>query len=116
MVILVIDDDDTMRLMLKRVLARQGFDVVEAASGEAGLALCRSLRPDAVLLDGLMPDMDGFQCCRALLALIPSLPIIMVTALNDATVAAQVRAAGAVDYVAKPIEWPQLLKTLKRHL
>lgn len=115
MVILVVDDDDTIRLMCRRVLERRGHEVFEAAGGKAGLALCRSFRPDIVLLDGLMPDMDGFSCCRALLQLIPDLTVVMVTGLTEADTAAQIKAAGAVDYVTKPIDWPQLLETIQRY-
>lgn len=115
MVILVIDDDDTIRLMCRRVLERRGYEVFEAEGGEAGLVLCQSLRPDMVLLDGLMPDMDGFSCCRALLELIPDLAVVMVTGLTEADTEAQIKAAGALDYVAKPIDWPGLLETIQRH-
>ncbi len=81
-VILVVDDDKTMRLLLRRAMEQEGYQVVEANNGEQCLALYTSQKPDLILLDAVMPVMDGFSCCLQLQALagdddavMPTLPI-----------------------------------------
>src|SRR4028119_646321 len=64
--ILVVDDDQGMRQLLRRVMEKDGYQVVEAANGEQGLEAYKRLKPNLVLLDALMPVMDGFTCCTQL--------------------------------------------------
>lgn len=103
-----------------------GYRVVEAANGLDCLAIYQQHRPDMVLLDGLMPVMDGFACCRQLRALNQeqrqaasqdySPPILMITGLNDSESVDQAFEAGATDYVTKPIHWPVLRMRVRRLL
>lgn len=104
---LVVDDDVVIRSMLKKALQNQGYDVVEAPNGSEGVELFRKLHPDIVLLDVLMPMMDGFEACTAMRKLDPerTVPIIMLTGLDDVTSVDRSFDAGATDFITKPINW-----------
>ncbi len=103
-------DDDMILLMLKDILSREGFEVLSATSGQAGLDMFRERHPDLVLLDVMMPEMDGFACLEALRA-IPSnslLPIVMLTGADDMKSIHRSFGLGATDFIAKPFSWPTL--------
>ncbi|MDG4553349.1 MAG: diguanylate cyclase [Candidatus Competibacter sp.] len=105
--VLIVDDDDSQRLLVGASLRQGGFSIVEAASGEQALEVFRQHPPDLVLLDVVMPGMDGFATCAALrgLARGRNLPIVMVTGLDDAESIEQAYQAGATDFITKPIQW-----------
>jgi DNA-binding response OmpR family regulator len=100
--ILVIDDDPTVTSVLKRGLAYEGFQVDVAATGTQGLTIARDHAPDLVILDVMMPGLDGFQVLSRLRAADAALPVMMLTARDGP--ADQVRGleGGADDYVVKP--------------
>jgi DNA-binding response OmpR family regulator len=100
--LLFIEDDDGIRLALSMALEDEGYDVRQAPNGEAGLAEFRSASPDLVLLDLRLPDMSGFDVCRALRAE-SIVPIIMITAQTDTHDMVAGLEAGADDYVTKPV-------------
>jgi diguanylate cyclase (GGDEF)-like protein len=103
--VLVVDDDFSARLQLRFTLENSGYAVVEAASGEEALALFANHPPDLILLDIIMPGMDGFATCRGLRT-IPGgehTPIVMVTGLEDAETITSAFDAGATDFIGKPI-------------
>src|SRR5215510_1981944 len=107
---LVIDDDEVMRLLVQESLAGIDVDVVAAADGESGIAAFERARPDIVLLDVVMPGLDGYAVCERLRAS-PSgarTPILMITGLDDDDSIARAYDAGATDFVTKPILWPIL--------
>jgi PleD family two-component response regulator len=81
----VIEDDKFMRIQLQRAMEQVGYRVAEACDGEEGLAAYMRLQPDIVLLDALMPVMDGFTCCTQLRSLPGGdrIPVLMITALED---------------------------------
>lgn len=114
-VIAIVDDDSTLRSIVKGILEARQYQVLEADSAAACLKLCSAICPDLVLLDAMMPDMDGFECCRELRMQFSQeeLPIVMVTGLEDVSTATDVMAAGANKYVAKPIQWPQLFAAIE---
>ena len=116
--ILVIDDDKLMRLQLRRAMEQVGYQVAEAADGEEGLAVYSSLHPDMVLLDALMPVMDGFTFCDRLHQLPGSdrTPILMITALEDPDSVDLAFKVGAIDYITKPIQWAVLRQRVRRLL
>lgn len=116
--VLVADDDPFMRLQLRRAMEEDGYQVVEVTNGEQCLADYQRLHPDIVLLDAIMPVMDGFACCAKLQTLIDSdrTPILMITGLEDAESVAQAFAAGATDYITKPIHWAVLRQRVRRLL
>ncbi|GAB4542725.1 MAG: hypothetical protein Tsb0014_35770 [Pleurocapsa sp.] len=116
--ILVVDDDRTMRSLLNLALQEEGYQVVEAKNGEQGLAEYSRLQPDMVLLDAVMPDMDGFQCCDRIRQLPQGdlIPILMITVLDDRNSIEQAFTVGATDYITKPLHWEVLSHRVRRML
>ena len=112
--ILVIDDDPTMRDLLRRVLEREGFAVATAASGSEGLLLAEQLRPDAITLDVMMPSMDGWTLLSKIKEdpALADTPVIMVTMVDDSS---RGYALGADDFLVKPIDRTQLVATLNSY-
>ncbi len=111
--VLAIDDDADARELLRRFLVREGFAVALAASGAEGLALARSLRPDLITLDVMMPGMDGWAVLASLksdpeLAMIP---VVMMTMLDNSELGV---AMGATDCLTKPVDWAKLELLLGR--
>jgi len=115
--LLVVDDDEILRAIMRTTLEQDGFTIAEAADGEAAFEMCASTRPDLVIADVVMPNMDGFELCLALRRRPPTahLPILMATALDDAPSIARAYACGATDFIAKPISW-MLLAHRVRHM
>lgn len=114
--ILVIDDDPLARLQLRLGLEGEGYQIAEACNGTEGLSLYQQLQPSIVLLDALMPEMNGFDCCKALHTTPreTQIPILMITGLDDQQSVDCAFAAGAVDYVTKPVHWPVLRQRVRR--
>jgi DNA-binding response OmpR family regulator len=102
--VLVIDDEAPIRLLCRVNLEAEGFDVVEAANGAAGLEAARSAAPDVILLDVMMPGMDGWAAAEQLLSdeATRTIPIIFLTARADVRDQARGIDLGGVDYVTKP--------------
>jgi len=116
-VILIVDDDMTTRQMIRRNLRSEGYKIVEATNGNHCLDMYSQVQPDVVLLDAIMPGMDGFECCEKLQKLIPSpsiSPILIITGLDDEASVDRAFAAGAADFITKPIHWPVLLQRVRR--
>ncbi|HEY9860750.1 MAG TPA: response regulator [Candidatus Obscuribacterales bacterium] len=116
--VLLIDDDRSMRFLLTQAIQREGYEVVEAKDGKEGLALYQQVHPEIVLMDALMPIMDGFTCCAQLRTLPGGdrVPVLMITCLDDPASVDQAFAAGATDYVTKPIHWAVLRQRVRRLL
>ena len=108
--LLVVDDDDVTRMLACAALEEAGFTVSEAVDGEAGLDACAREHPDLMLLDVMMPGLDGFETCRRLRASGAHLPVIMLTGLEDTASIESAYDSGATDFISKPINW-----TLLRH-
>ena len=113
--LLFIEDDDQIRLALRLALEDEGYQVREAADGRAGLAAFHADEPDLVLLDLRLPDMSGFEVCRALRAM-SIVPIVMVTAQTDTNDMVAGLEAGADDYVTKPVVPKELAARIRAHL
>jgi len=115
--VVVVDDDRAMRQMIHKVLAGSGFRVEQAEDGAQALDLCARFTPDIVLMDALMPVMDGFEACARLRQQpgTENIPVLMVTGLNDEQSVDRAMKAGASDFITKPIYWPLLLQRL-RHI
>lgn len=113
--ILVIDDEPNMRDMLEIGLAHHGFAVVSAGDGPAALALLRARSPDAILLDVMMPKIDGVSLVP-LIRRLTEAPIVMLSALSDAHHKIAGLAAGADDYVAKPFDLGEVAARLRAQL
>ena len=104
--ILIVDDNLTNVKVLQTRLAAEGYEIVTAADGEEGLAAARQHAPDLILLDVMMPKLDGFEVCRRLRAdaAFPFTPIIMVTAMSDSKDVIAGLEAGGDEYLTKPID------------
>jgi len=115
--ILIADDDDLTRIQLRHLMEYAGYRVAEVSNGCEAISTYARLSPDIVLLDAMMPVMDGFSCCAQLQTLpqAQDTPILMVTAAYDQASVERAFAAGASDYITKPIQLPVLLHRV-RHL
>ena len=116
--ILIVDDDRSMRTILTMAMSEEGYRVAEAKNGEECLAEFSCLQPDAILLDAMMPDMDGFTCCQRLRQLPGGdlVTILTITVLDDQESVEKAFTAGATDYITKPIHWAVLSQRLRRLL
>ena len=106
-IILIVDDEETQRLLSRDCLEEEGFRVEEASDGESGLKLIRELRPDLVLLDVMMPGINGFEVCRQLRGdpAISHTPVVIVTGREDMEDIKNGFTAGATDFLTKPVNW-----------
>lgn len=113
--ILVIDDDTSIRLTLSKILAKEGYHLIQAESGQTAIEMCQSQQPDLILLDVIMPGMDGFETCKALRSMphIHPVPILMLTGLDDIHAIDSAFSAGATDFITKPINWPLLVRRVR---
>jgi signal transduction histidine kinase len=109
--VLVVDDEAAMRELLHDLLAVEGHDVLEATGGEEAVALAHSAAPDAILLDVMMPGLDGFATCRRLKQdeRTAAIPVLMVTALSAREERLRGIEAGAADFLSKPIDRQDVL-------
>jgi CheY-like chemotaxis protein len=114
--ILAIDDEQSIRNLLDTLLRRKGYDVVLAESGQKGLELLRRERPDVIILDLKMPEMDGLTVLRQIRTLDPKKPVIILTGAGTAEAEQQVRALGVTEYVEKEFSLHLLGDSLKRLL
>lgn len=113
--VLLADDDPCIRGYLTHLLVHEGYQVAEAEDGDQALLLFGQTQPQIALLDALMPGTDGFECCRRLRALDANLPCLMITSLEDQASVDKAFAAGASDYMTKPIHWP-IMRQRIQHL
>ena len=109
----MIDDDETVRELMERFLVKEGFSVVTAANGVEGLRRAREVRPAAITLDVMMPDLDGWTVLAALKGdpELADIPVIFVTILDEKT---RGYSLGATDYLVKPIDRERLAQVLTR--
>ncbi|MDJ0570832.1 MAG: response regulator, partial [Pleurocapsa sp. MO_192.B19] len=120
-VILVADDDQSTRILLRLVLQKEGYQIIEVENGQECIARWQEHQPDMILLDAMMPVMDGFSCCQQLkLNQMQEnelgIPVLMITGLNDKESVDRAFAVGATDYITKPIHPPVLCQRLARIL
>ena len=117
-IILVVDDTPETLGLLTDTLDHAGFTVLIATDGESALELLDQITPDLILMDAVMPGMNGFESCRRLKQekLLASLPVIFLTGLSESEHVIEGLAAGGVDYVTKPIVVDELLARIRVHL
>jgi len=116
--IMVVDDEKATRLVLRRAMEREGYQTLDADSGEYCLSLCQKQLPDVILLDAVMPGMDGFFCCSQLKEMFGELcpPILMITTLYDKESIDNAFSVGASDFITKPTQWTILRQRVRRLL
>ncbi len=113
--VLLVDDDEVNLLLTSIALRERGFSITEATSGERAIQILADWLPDVVVLDAMMPGMDGFQTCRELRALpgFESLPVLMLTGLDDDASINRAYEAGATDFFVKSTHWSLLAGRLR---
>ena len=116
--ILIVDDDQDAREILQRLLSGEGYDCSMADGGERCLAIARSEPVDVILLDVMMPDMDGIQVCDELRKdpKLRSIPVILLTARDDISTRAQGMERGVSEYLTKPVNKRELFTRVKSQL
>ena len=110
--ILIIDDDPTVSELMKRQLSKEGYQVIIAPNGKDGIRLARELKPDAITLDILMPEMDGWSVLRTLKAdpEVSNIPVIMASILDEKNKGFSL---GAADFLSKPVQKEYLMKSIR---
>ena len=116
--ILIVDDTPESLAFMNEALAGAGYTVLVAMDGEQALNIARLMTPDLILMDGVMPRMDGFETCRALKASPDSedVPVIFLTGLSDSSDVLKGLEAGGVDYLTKPVNLDEMLARVQVHL
>lgn len=116
--ILVIDDDSDTRELLRYALEEESFEIVLAATGREGLAAAQGTAVDVILLDAMLPDISGFQCCEMLHEQLQDAcpPVLMITSLSDKDSVNRAFAVHATDFVTKPVNLTVLHHRIKRLL
>lgn len=116
--VLIVDDSPTQTYALRTALERNGFDIVTASNGQEGVRLAAELRPDLILMDVIMPQLNGFQATRELARdeATASIPVVMVTTKDEESDRVWGLRQGAVDYLVKPVAEDQLVSTARAAL
>ncbi len=117
-IVLVVDDSPDALSLINDALETEGLDVLVALEGRQALTIAKRIRPDVILLDAVMPVMDGFETCKQLKANaeLADIPVIFMTGLSDTDDIVRGLEAGGVDYLIKPINPPELIARMKVHL
>jgi DNA-binding response OmpR family regulator len=113
--VLVVEDDNTLLEMIHYNLQRQGYEVLRARDGRTGLHLAREQKPDLIILDVMLPGIDGFEVCRIIRREL-SVPILMLTARTEEIDKIVGLEMGADDYITKPFSMRELIARVKAHL
>jgi two-component system, chemotaxis family, chemotaxis protein CheY len=114
--VLVVDDAVVMRMMIKNILTKSGYSVVEAESGIDAVEKYKANRPDAVTMDMVMPDMDGIAAVKQIVAMDPGARIVMCTSMGQQQLVVEAVQAGAKSFITKPFQPPKILETLEKVL
>jgi DNA-binding response OmpR family regulator/DNA-binding CsgD family transcriptional regulator len=116
--VLVVDDSPETLSLINDTLEQAGFNVLVALEGKQALTIAQRIRPDMILLDAIMPNLDGFETCRELKKLpdLSSIPVIFMTGLSDTENVVRGLAVGGVDYLTKPIDPEELVARMQVHL
>ncbi len=116
--ILIVDDDERNRLLFKVILKKEGYETIEAENGEEGIKKVLEEKPDVILMDVMMPVMDGFTATKKLKSddRTKHIPVIILTALNEREEKLKGIESGANDFLTKPVDTKELLLRIKNHL
>ena len=116
--ILVVEDQEDNRQIVRDLLTSAGYDLIEAVTGEEGVSMAETQRPDLILMDIQLPGLDGHEATRRIKAnpALRHIPIIVVTSYALSGDEAKAREAGCDDYVAKPFSPRELLAKIRQHL
>jgi two-component system, chemotaxis family, chemotaxis protein CheY len=112
--ILVVDDAEFLRVRISKMLVGDGYEVIEAENGLLALNAYKAQKPDVVLMDITMPEMDGLTALREILAVDSGAKIIMLTALGQESVVLEAIKSGAKDFIVKPFERDRVIGALQK--
>lgn len=112
--ILIVDDDPGVLYILRFILKRRGYEVISAEDGSACLEKVEKEKPDMVILDLMMPGMDGWEVCREIKRENPSLPVTICSVLgNEGDIEKSLKYAGADEHITKPFSFSKILDTVR---
>lgn len=114
--IMLIDDDESLQILIEQIVSRDGYEFCCASNGEEGLAMLRAERPDFLILDVMLPDINGFEICERIREEGRKVPILFLSAKGDIVDKSIGFKAGADDYLVKPFQAEELLLRIKAHL
>lgn len=114
--ILVVDDAAFMRMMIRDILAKEGYTIHEAVNGRDAIEKYAELQPDLVTMDITMPELDGISALRAIRDSDPAARILMVSAMGQQKMIVEALEAGALDFLVKPFQPTKVLETVKKCL
>lgn len=114
--ILVVDDAEFLRMRISKMLVGNGHTIVEADNGQNAVSMFKSARPEVVLMDITMPEMDGLSALKEIKALDPHAKVVMLTALGQDTVVLEAIRTGATDFVVKPFDPNRVLAAVNKAL
>jgi DNA-binding response OmpR family regulator len=114
--LLIVEDERRIASFLARGLSREGYAVRSAPDGDAAMSMVRQHEPALVLLDVMLPGRDGIAVLRDMVASMPGMPVVMLSARADPETKVIALRAGAIDYVAKPFSFDELLERVRIHL
>ncbi len=112
--ILVVDDAEFLRVRISKMLVGDGYEVIEAENGLLALNAYKAQKPDVVLMDITMPEMDGLTALREILAVDSSAKVVMLTALGQESVVLEAIKSGAKDFIVKPFERERVVAALQK--
>ena len=115
-VVLVVDDSPESLGMLNTALSQSGYTVLVALNGEQALGIADKITPDVILLDAVMPELNGFETCEILKQKYPHIPVIFMTGLTDVEDVVRGFEAGGIDYVTKPIAPDEVVARVRTHI
>lgn len=117
-VVLVVDDDPALRLVLRHTMELEGYFVIEASNGLEAIQMTVRQQPDLILMDAVMPEMDGFRATSELKTMqeYKHIPILIITSLDDDHSVSHVFSSGACDYITKPVNWSVMKHRVRRLL
>jgi len=115
-IVLVVDDSPDSLGMINTSLNQAGYTVLVSLNGEQALSIAEQIKPNVVLMDAVMPVMDGFECCKRMRELLPLTPIIFMTGLIEVEHTVKAFECGGNDYITKPIKPEELLARIKAHV
>jgi two-component system chemotaxis response regulator CheY len=115
--VLIVDDAAFMRMMLRDILAKNGFEVVgEADNGKVAVQMYNDLKPDVVTMDITMPEMDGIAAVKEIKAADPAAKVVMVSAMGQQAMVIEAIRSGAADFIVKPFQPDRVLEALGKAL
>ncbi|MBU4075210.1 MAG: response regulator [Euryarchaeota archaeon] len=114
--ILIVDDAAFMRMILKKIIAPTGNEVIEAVDGLDGVSKYKEHRPNLVMLDIIMPNMDGIECLKHIMALDKNAKIVMCSAIGQQSLVNDAIKIGARDFVVKPFDAAKVLECITKNL